>query len=97
MMPFSNPSTTPPLLRGSNLTYTLQYVLSSGTCQTQDDYMWGGFSTWELGIMLGLLLVWTVGIFTMWLMTQHRIEAQGRPRDPGSILSRSPVGGCTSR
>ncbi|KAK3314248.1 hypothetical protein B0H66DRAFT_504169 [Apodospora peruviana] len=48
----------------SNITYSLDYIQSHGSCQPLDTYLWG-FSFLQLFIALILLLVWTLTVLTM--------------------------------
>lgn len=66
-----------------NQTYNSQYIAEKGACQTlSGSYKWG-FSFFQLYIMIGLVLVWTLGIYLMWLQSHLTMKKSGRQEVAG--------------
>ncbi|KAK4225139.1 hypothetical protein QBC38DRAFT_531377 [Podospora fimiseda] len=65
--PPQNMNATSPLFVYGNYTYTSDEIISGGRCQpiSDDAYQWG-FSFLQLFIVLMLLILWTIGTWTMW-------------------------------
>lgn len=61
----------------ANESYDLTYVLKNGSCQNTGDYQWG-FSFLQLLVCLILLLLWTVGIYILWLRAHFTQKLRGR-------------------
>ncbi|KAF2676643.1 hypothetical protein K458DRAFT_379709 [Lentithecium fluviatile CBS 122367] len=61
----------------SNETYDYAYVTAKGTCQSTGHYQWG-FSFIQLFVMNIMLLVWAIGILTMWAVTRMTMRKRGR-------------------
>ncbi|KAK4446801.1 hypothetical protein QBC34DRAFT_496606 [Podospora aff. communis PSN243] len=75
--------------------YPLKYVQGSGVCQpavehcpgSDDDlctvqkYLWG-FSYIQLFLNLLLYLLWTIGLYIMWLKSQAQLPLKGAPEVP---------------
>jgi hypothetical protein len=79
--------------------YTATYIRSQGNCQaltvrikivsgveiyfnTTQHYQWG-FSFIQLNLMLLLLIMWTVGTYTMWLSAHITMKQRGRKQVAG--------------
>ncbi|KAK4175469.1 hypothetical protein QBC36DRAFT_189827 [Triangularia setosa] len=66
--PFRNKSKT--TFASGNRTFTLDYILEHGSCQPiSDKYQWG-FSYLQLYIVINVLLLWSTGIYLLWLKAQ---------------------------
>ncbi|RAR06361.1 hypothetical protein DDE82_003431 [Stemphylium lycopersici] len=59
-----------------NSTWTRDELQARGKCQAVLDYQWG-FSFIQLFIMIILLLIWTVGIYIMWLRSNSTMKRRG--------------------
>ncbi|KAI1413297.1 hypothetical protein F5Y13DRAFT_161016 [Hypoxylon sp. FL1857] len=66
----------------SNRTYSLDYIMTYGSCQpVLNEYQWG-FSFAQVFILSVLLFIWTVGISIMWLRVRSKLPHQGHPEVP---------------
>lgn len=75
-------SNQPSLLRPlswfrANKTYSIAYVEENGSCQNTGDYQWG-FSFLQLLVSLILLIMWTIGIYILWLRAHFTQKLRGR-------------------
>ncbi|CAO2653004.1 Nn.00g024150.m01.CDS01 [Neocucurbitaria sp. VM-36] len=61
----------------SNQTYDYSHIKDQGTCQAVESYQWG-FSFIQLNFMIISLLIWAIGIFTMWLKTHFIMKRRGQ-------------------
>ncbi|KAK0744565.1 hypothetical protein B0T21DRAFT_280580 [Apiosordaria backusii] len=76
--PFRNKSKT--TFAFDNKTFTLDYILENGTCQPISEvgvlviftYQWG-FSYLQLYIAVNLLLLWSAGIYLLWLKARFNL------------------------
>ncbi|KAK4463593.1 hypothetical protein QBC42DRAFT_265169 [Cladorrhinum samala] len=69
-------------LRYENDTYSLREILKGGKCQpVSDRYQWG-FSFVQMFITAALLMVWTAGIWTMWLKVHLNSSTTEHGRAP---------------
>ncbi len=86
MEPFSIESVSGQPMSARNKTYTMDYILENGTCTPQNVYSWG-FSAWQLSILLGLLFLWSLGVYLMWLKAHLTIKLRGGLKVPGPYQS----------
>ncbi|RYO70404.1 hypothetical protein AA0113_g3252 [Alternaria arborescens] len=63
-----------------NKTYDFNYLQGNGKCQAALDYKWG-FSYIQLFIMVIFHIVWTLGLFTMWIRACMVMKKRGRGRE----------------
>ncbi|RYN99605.1 hypothetical protein AA0120_g1957 [Alternaria tenuissima] len=63
-----------------NKTYDFKYLQGNGKCQAALDYKWG-FSYIQLFIMVIFHIVWTLGLFTMWIRACMVMKKRGRGRE----------------
>ncbi|KAL1794359.1 hypothetical protein ACET3X_007780 [Alternaria dauci] len=63
-----------------NQTYRFNYLQDNGKCQAALDYKWG-FSYIQLFITAILHMVWTLGLFTMWIRAQMVMKKRGRGKE----------------
>ncbi|CAN9432354.1 unnamed protein product [Alternaria alternata] len=62
-----------------NKTYNFKYLQENGKCQAALDYKWG-FSYIQLFIMVIFHIVWTLGLFIMWIRACMVMKKRGRGR-----------------
>ncbi|KAF1848597.1 uncharacterized protein K460DRAFT_334887 [Cucurbitaria berberidis CBS 394.84] len=60
----------------SNKTYPLDFVREHGSCQALLDYKWG-FSFIQLFFMTVFLIVWSLGIYIIWLRSHIIMKKRG--------------------
>ncbi|KAH7138712.1 hypothetical protein B0J11DRAFT_588178 [Dendryphion nanum] len=64
-----------------NQTFDLDYIQTKGRCQPLDHYQWG-FSFVQLNVMVIICLIWSLGIFYIWIRSRHTLRRQGRGEIP---------------
>ncbi|PSN68740.1 hypothetical protein BS50DRAFT_453521, partial [Corynespora cassiicola Philippines] len=64
----------------ANQTYNLDYIKEKGICQT--NYQWG-FSFMQLNLVIILLLIWAIGIYSMWITSHFTMRRRGRTEVAG--------------
>ncbi|KAK4195851.1 hypothetical protein QBC40DRAFT_288297 [Triangularia verruculosa] len=73
LRPFNEFSNALFALEGSTATYSTTYILDHGTCIVSSGYQWG-FSFLQSFIFLLLLLVYSMGTWTLWLNAHLRLQ-----------------------
>ncbi|KAK4677532.1 hypothetical protein QC764_404520 [Podospora pseudoanserina] len=81
--PLRNTSKT--TFASGNRTFTLDYILANGICQPiSDKYQWG-FSYLQLYIVINVVLLWSTGIFLLWLKAQFNLPLAQYDRVPREL------------
>ncbi|CAO2654126.1 Nn.00g108590.m01.CDS01 [Neocucurbitaria sp. VM-36] len=68
----------------SNSTYSADYIREHGSCQPLLDYRWG-FSYVQLFFMVVFLIIWSVGIYILWLRSHIIMKRRGRQAVAGEV------------
>ncbi|KAK3690449.1 hypothetical protein B0T22DRAFT_481627 [Podospora appendiculata] len=85
--PFADPSNAQFAIVGANTTdrmYSLDYLEQQTSCQPVGAYQWG-FSFLQLFLGLLMLLVWTTGVFILWLRGHLELAQHGEHEVPGKL------------
>ncbi|KAG9186051.1 hypothetical protein G6011_02607 [Alternaria panax] len=64
----------------ANEIYHLNYMQENGICQAKLDYKWG-FSYIQLYIMVILHILWSLGLYTMWVRAYMVMKKRGRGKE----------------
>ncbi|KAL6157539.1 hypothetical protein ACJQWK_06625 [Exserohilum turcicum] len=70
----------------ANTTYTRAAISERGTCQAVPNYQWG-FAFVQLFVVLVLSVVWSVGIYAMWLSAHSTMKRRGRTHVAGDHVA----------
>ncbi|KAK3319599.1 hypothetical protein B0T19DRAFT_487913 [Cercophora scortea] len=85
--PFADLSNAQFAIVGDNKTnrmYSWDYLEQQTSCQPVGAYQWG-FSYLQLFLSLLMLLVWTTGVFTLWLRGHLELAQHGEHEMPGKL------------